>query len=205
MHSALALEATHRSTHKIDGVRSNYTRPALGAPLRDKHCGDSSHTARQRHPEHVHNEQDTSSTSCGASQSNTRPALLVRYAGLPLRLLETWDQQVSLGVTAPQNACPSDATSAHTFFQKAKSDPRSRWSNRHCCRRSNLDPLPQRSLNLCVCIFLPVLWLWSVATAKRIIHGKPGIIRPAAQSHGRTEATRSNNSIPKPPSKHQGS
>ena len=33
--------------------------PAIGAPLRDKHCGDGSHTARQRRPERVHGKQDT--------------------------------------------------------------------------------------------------------------------------------------------------
>ena len=32
---------------------------ALGAPLRDKHCGDGGHTARQSRSERVHGKQDT--------------------------------------------------------------------------------------------------------------------------------------------------
>ena len=48
-HTALAHEATRRSTRKIDGVRSIHTRPALGAPLRDKHCGDGSHARLRYH------------------------------------------------------------------------------------------------------------------------------------------------------------
>ena len=156
VHTALAHEATHRSTHKIDGVRSNYTRPALGAPLRDKHCGDSSHTARQRRPEHVHNKEDTSSTSCGASQSNTRPARANAFWYATLVFLSDsskpgTNKSVS-ELLRLKNACPSDATSAHTFLPESEERPtESMVQSALLSSFHNLDPLPQRSPQpLCV-------------------------------------------------------
>ena len=82
-HTALAHEATLRSTRKICGIRSNHTGSALAAPLRDKNSGDGSHSARQRRPERRH----TFPTTCGASQGNASCARanIFRYASLVFR------------------------------------------------------------------------------------------------------------------------
>ena len=97
-HTAMAHEATLRSTRKIGGVRNNHTRPALGASVRDKHCGDGSHTARQSRSERVTaNKTHVSDTArCSARQHKACPSkhLPVCFAGLPLGLLETCDQHL---------------------------------------------------------------------------------------------------------------
>ena len=114
-HTALAHGATLRSTRKIDGFRSNHTRPALGASVRDKHCGDGSHTARQSRSERfTANKTHVSDTArCTARQHKACPSkhLPPCFAGLPLGLLETCDQH--LGDTVP---CPNHG---HTRWPEA--------------------------------------------------------------------------------------
>ena len=225
---------------------------------------------------------------CSARQRKACPSehLPVRFAGLPLGLLETCDQHLGeilsrvptmvthvgqkqfvhnwtaqasnanqvllptrerfdsplLQKPASQSRryCASTTPVRQTppvrthFLQKAKSDPRSRWSNQHHCHHPNLGPLAQRSpqplwihltssavaLVCCHCeaarqenmswwvpCTLPGAHPWE-ARKSSIVLRSPWEERGRAPKRFTEPMNRSNSkqhTLPKPRSKHQGS
>ena len=210
--------------------------PALGAPQRDKYCGDGSHTGPTAWPRtRSRQTRHTSPTPRSAAEGNARHApsehLPIRFAGLPLRLLETCDQHLgeilfsvptmvthvgqkqfvhnwtAQASNANQVLLPTSEGLIHLFFRNQQISLGRYYASTTPVRQtppvrpsesmvqsaslssfhssSSSEEVPSTSVDSSD---VPVLWLWSVATAKRLTHGKPGNHPSYCAVHGRKEA-----------------
>ena len=118
-----------------------------------------------------------------AQASNANQVLLPTREGLIHLFFR--NQQVSLGDSAPQRRLSVRRHQcAHTSSRERRATLGLDGPIGIAVVVPNLVLFRRSLINLCGFIRLPVLWLWSVATAKELIHGKPGSHPSYCAVHG---------------------